>query len=71
MVKWRGRDASKPGKYTSSTLSGDFHFPGKKNSLDVAQLASIVYRRETYRVNSKHGGNQSICKTATDHGDGH
>ena len=58
-----------PGKYSSSTLSGDFHFPSKKNSPDVAQSASIVYRRETCRVNSKHGGKQSICKTAPDHGD--
>ena len=60
-----------PGKYSSSTLSGDFHFPSKQNSPDVAQLVPIVYRRETYRVNSKHVGNQSICKTASDHGDGH
>ena len=58
-----------PGKYTSPTLSDDFHFPSKKNSLGVAKLASIIYGRETYRVNSKHGGNQSICRTATDRGD--
>ena len=58
-----------PGKYNSSTLSGDFHFPGTENSLDVVQLVSIVYGRKTYRLNSKHSGSQSICKTAADHGD--
>ena len=33
VVLSRGRDVSMPGKCTSSTLSGDLHFPGKKESL--------------------------------------